>query len=179
MTTVLSITGRLLINECLLSGLRCVLALGLGQSLLAETPPVPAPVSAGHAAASIPLDQMRAMIGKQSSGDGLVVVSEPDGAMLRCTVQRLNGRLTTGGLSLVSTVDGAKGEPFRVTARTLGREHEEAVLPLLGKVAVAGQTGRFLRTGLTEEYSVSVDGVRQDFVIERRPEGTSPIRLEL
>ena len=38
------------------------------------------------------------------------------------------------------TVDGAKGEPFRVIARTLGREDAET-LPLSGKVAVAGADG--------------------------------------
>src|SRR5207244_12271717 len=87
-------------------------------------------------------------------------------------------RIATEGLWLVSTVDGARGEPFRVIARTLGREDEEA-LPLSGKVAVTGQMARFTRNGLTEEYTVSVDGVRQDFVIEYRPQGTRPVRLEL
>jgi hypothetical protein len=38
---------------------------------------------------------------------------------------------------------------------------------------------RFTRPGLIEEYSVSMDGVRQDFIIEQRPVGTGPLRLEL
>jgi hypothetical protein len=38
-----------------------------------------------------------------------------------------------------------------------------------GKVCVGGKLVRFTRPGLTEEYSVSVDGVRQDFVIESPP----------
>src|SRR3989454_7898981 len=33
--------------------------------------------------------------------------------------------------------------------------------------------------GLTEEYTVSMDGVRQDFIIEQRPVGTGPLRVEL
>ena len=37
-----------------------------------------------------------------------------------------------------------------------------------GTVSVADKLVRFTRPGLTEEYSVSVDGVRQDF-IESRP----------
>jgi hypothetical protein len=81
-------------------------------------------------------------------------------------------------LWLASAADGAKGERFRVIARTLGRESAET-LPPTGKVAVAGQMARFIRTGLTEEYTVNMDGVRQDFVIEQRPEGTGPVRLEL
>jgi len=39
-----------------------------------------------------------------------------------------------------------------------------------GKVSVDGQTVRFSRPGLTEEYSVSMDGVRQDFIIMESPE---------
>jgi hypothetical protein len=46
-------------------------------------------------------------------------------------------------------------------------------------MAVDGQTARFIRPGLTEEYSVSVDGVRQDFVVLERPEGAGHLRVEL
>ena len=60
----------------------------------------------------------------------------------------------------------------------MGRENAKA-LALSGKVEVAGQTARFVRPGLTEEYTVSVDGVRQDFVIEQRPGGTGLVRMEL
>jgi hypothetical protein len=38
---------------------------------------------------------------------------------------------------------------------------------------------RFTRPGLTEEYSVSVDGVRQDFVIAAPPVGAGDLRVEL
>jgi hypothetical protein len=38
-----------------------------------------------------------------------------------------------------------------------------------GKVSAEDKLVRFARPGLTEEYSVSVDGVRQDFVIESPP----------
>jgi len=44
---------------------------------------------------------------------------------------------------------------------------------------VAENLARFIRPGLTEEYSVSVDGVRQDFIIEQRPVGAGPLRVEL
>ena len=38
---------------------------------------------------------------------------------------------------------------------------------------------RCLRPGLAEEYSVSVDGVRQDFVLMQRPDGIGALRVEL
>ena len=46
-------------------------------------------------------------------------------------------------------------------------------------MAVDGPMARFIRAGLTEEYSVSVDGVRQDFIVEQRPEGEGQLRVEL
>jgi hypothetical protein len=118
------------------------------------------------------------MAGKQYSGGGLAVTSSPEGARLQCVFQRLNARVTRHGLWLASTADGARGEPLRVIARTLGRERAET-LPLTGDVKVMDRAVQFVRPGLTEEYHVSVDGVQQDFVIEQRPAGTGPARLEL
>jgi len=46
-------------------------------------------------------------------------------------------------------------------------------------VEVADKLARFIRPGLTEEYTVSMDGVRQDFIIEQRPVGAGPLRVEL
>ncbi len=54
-----------------------------------------------------------------------------------------------------------------------------SALPSSGSVVQAGDRVQFLRPGLLEEYSVSVDGVRQDFVIQEPPAGTGELRLEL
>ena len=48
-----------------------------------------------------------------------------------------------------------------------------------GSVSAEEKVVRFTRLGVTEEYSVSVDGVRQDFVIGERPAGTGHLRVEL
>ena len=50
-------------------------------------------------------------------------------------------------------------------------------LPRTGKVSVEDKLVRFTRPGLTEEYSVSVDGVRQDFIIESPPLNPQPSTL--
>ncbi len=153
------------------------LALGLAQNVRGQNAALPTP-PAGQATALIPIDQIGSAVSKQYSGDGLAVEFSPDGARLRCSFQKLDAQVTTEGLWLASAADGATGERFRVIARTLGRESAET-LPPTGKVAVAGQVARFIRPGLTEECSVSVAGVRQDFVIEQRPEGTGLVRLDL
>lgn len=52
-------------------------------------------------------------------------------------------------------------------------------MPAMGRVETSENVTRFLRPGLTEEYSVSVDGVRQDFIIQQRPAGEGELRVEL
>src|SRR6266568_9522652 len=52
-------------------------------------------------------------------------------------------------------------------------------LPETGTVALAGQSARFARPGLVEEYTVSMDGVRQDFVVLERPRSFAQERGEL
>ena len=133
---------------------------------------------ANQADIPIPFDQIGTMAAKQYKGDGLAITATPDGASLHCAFQRLNARVTTEGLWLASIVDGAKGEPFRVIARSLGRGEAKA-LPRTGQVAVSDQVAKFIRPRLTEEYSVGMEGVRQDFVIEQKPAGRGPMRLEL
>ncbi len=146
----------------------------------------------GHArqVAPIPMDQLGAVAGKQYQGDGLSVAATPEGARLRCVFQKLEGEATPEGLWLTSTSDAARGERFRVVARAVGRQEggrassraltssgnmresgltRTLALPAAGHVEVAGQVARFIRPGLIEEYSVSMDGVRQDFLVERPP----------
>src|SRR5204863_4053176 len=77
--------------------------------------------------------------------------------------------------------EDAQQDRFCVVARAIGRRSRGEVagadpapaaltpLAVAGAVAVETNAVRFLRPLLVEEYSVSVDGVRQDFVIEQPP----------
>jgi len=55
--------------------------------------------------------------------------------------------------------------------------HGTQTLARTGQVSVADKLVRFTRPGVTEEYSVSVDGVRQDFIIESSPLAPQPSPL--
>jgi hypothetical protein len=180
---------------------------GFAVSSLASSPP------------PIPINQLGAVAGKQYQGDGLSVRAAATGAELRCAFQRLEGEVTSAGLWLRSTADGAAGERFRVLATGVGRTDDfglrrqsaappplwpgdlgmEAVasfesgvapatagfppqskpLQFHGTISVREEHVQFHRPGVTEEYSVSVDGVRQDFLIAQPPVGTGELRLEL
>jgi hypothetical protein len=169
----------------------------------------------GAANSPIPFSEIGAKATADYQGDALVVAGTPEGALLRCGFQKLEGRATPQGLWLQSTVPG--GGRFLLVAQALSREVLDCgsplppsamagplqsgrglpqsktlsrgsprlfvatagVLPTTGGVEVADKLVRFTRPGVTEEYSVSVDGVRQDFVIPERPLGAGDLRVEL
>src|ERR1043166_2330790 len=148
--------------------------------LAALTPTVPAQ-SSNQPPEPIPISELGAKAGAQYRGDGLSVSPTPGGARLRCVFQKLDGQATTEGLWLTSTAENSNGERFRVVAikvrrATTGRP---LVLARTGVVTVTDKIARCARPGLTEEYSVSVDGVRQDFVVAQRPAGDGSLCLEL
>ena len=109
------------------------------------------------------------------SGDGLSVFTAGGAVRMRCNFQKLEGEATAGGLWILSTATPGAVERFRLVASGING----VALPVEGVVAMNNQRARFIRPGLTEEYSVSVDGVRQDFVVEERPTGSGELRLEL
>ena len=154
--------------------------------------------SATNTPSAIPWNQIGAKAGVNYQGDGLAVTPTEFGAHLHCVFQRLDGEATSEGLWLTSTVTNTVSDRFRVTAMAVGRtvaapEKQKAEsrnlrlesgeggsqvqLADTGKVSVDGQTVRWSRPGLTEEYSVSMDGVRQDFIVEQSP--LSPLLGEL
>src|SRR6266702_3842833 len=187
------VQARLFFAVALGIGLSFGLAAAAGDS--AATAPAKPPV---------PWSQIGAKAGADYQGDGLAVSPTAGGARLRCVFQRLEGEATREGLWLTSTVippSGTVNDRFRVVAadvrrltstRKLKAETVNEFQSLLtsvatrhggltrtGAVSLEGQTARFTRPGLTEEYTVSMDGLRQDFIIEQRPVGTGPLRLEL
>lgn len=105
------------------------------------------------------------------------ITSTDEGAVLRCGVHQLEGRLSSGGLKLVSTQEVGKDE-FRVLATSLGRSAMK-LLPVTGSVTASDRLAQFVRADVIEEYSVSMEGIRQDFVIGRCPTGGGRVRVAL
>lgn len=114
-------------------------------------------------------------------GTGLKVETTGAGARLQCAFQRLEGEVTPeAGLWLTSTITGQPASRFRVMAAAIGRgDGAGERLAEGGTVTVEDGLVRWVRPALVEEYSVSVDGVRQDFVIAKRPSGAGELRVEL
>ena len=146
----------------------------------AAGPPTP-PAEPG---ASIPWSQLGAKAGADYKGDGLTVTSTEMGARLHCAFQRIDGDATREGLWLTSTVTNSQQDRLRVMAAAVGRRTFSSSSPFstlekAGEIFLAGQTVRFIRPGLIEEYTVSMDGIRQDFVVCERPHGTGEMAVQL
>jgi len=129
---------------------------------------------------SIPIHQLGAAAQKQYSGDGLAITPLVGGAVLRADFQRLAGRAAPDGLWLQSTEPGAiPGGGIRVRAMALGRPDEKVALASEGAVSATTELVAWRRDGVVEEYSVSLDGIRQDFVVPIRPAGSGDLVLSL
>ena len=143
--------------------------------------------------APISLAELGAKACARYQGDGLSLLPAQEGARMCCVFQNLEGQATTEGLWLDSTADGARDGRFRLVARSVGREGGAAVhegsaatrqegrtpLTYTGTVTIANKLARFIRAGLIEEYSVSVEGIRQDFLILERPSGDGKLCIQL
>lgn len=144
----------------------------------------------------IPWNHIGLKAGADYKGDGLAVTPLVSGARLHCAFQRLNAEVSREGLWLASIVPGQPQDRFRVKALTLEREvaspstpptsvgtghrwGNDGLLPSTGRVVTDGQIVRFVRSGVVEEYSVTMDGVRQDFVVMEKPPGEGELRLRL
>lgn len=99
--------------------------------------------------------------------------------VVRCPLQKLEGELKTDGLWLRSTAAGDDGcHVFRVFADSAGRAVQTG-LEGTGNIEITGSLARWQRPGLVEEYSVSPNGVRQDFIVRHRPRGDGPLQVGL
>ena len=149
---------------------------------------------------SIPCSQPSTSAAAAYHGDGLDIVPIPQSGSvrLRCLFQRLEAEATREGLWLTSALTNGAHDRFRVTAVAIGRtasmkrggSKRESVEPSppapcssaqrlsdIGTVEATDQLVRFVRPGIIEEYSVSLDGVRQDFIVQPPPLDSQPLTL--
>lgn len=140
-------------------------------------------VPSGQAPQSIPFEQLGAEAQKQYTGDGIAIIPGENRARLLAAMQDIEGEATREGLWLRSTAEEDTAAPgrFRVQALTVGRGAGDAlkVLAPHGTVKATSEVVSFWRSGLVEEYRVSTDGVRQDFVLPQRPGGQGALRVRL
>ncbi len=122
---------------------------------------------------------------KGLSDGRLSLVETSIGVKLRCGFQQIDADVTREGIWLLSTSEDSTTDKFCIKAVEIGRSVSDSdlpssgdnqsfslSLPSTGDVVLDDGVVRFMRPGLVEEYSVSMDGVRQDFVIASKPANT-------
>ena len=147
--------------------------------LLAILQPASAQVSSNDTGSvPIPFSELGVKATADYKGDAIGITATADGAELRTGFQKLAGTVTSQGLRLSSTE--AEGGSLQLTASAVGRvAGTMQALPNKGSVASTNRAVSFTRPGIVEEYSVSADGVRQDFIIAQRPAGAGALSVEL
>ena len=127
---------------------------------------------------AIPFDQLGTEADKSGAASNTrSITPTKDGATLDAMMQDLQAEATQEGLWLTSVADEDVAAPnrFRVRAVAVGRDEAAARpflrLPSTGRVQATEAMASWVRPGLIEEYTVSTDGVRQDFVVLERPQG--------
>lgn len=131
------------------------------------------------ASRTIPAIELRTATPAQRLDDNFKVTQTEYGAQLHCESQHLTGEATPEGLWLTSTNGNTRVARFRVLAAQIGCTAAATRLSQTGNVTVVGETVRFIRPGLVEEYTVSKDGVRQDFIVLEKPVSNSHSQTEL
>ncbi|MFK7911555.1 MAG: choice-of-anchor D domain-containing protein [Akkermansiaceae bacterium] len=127
----------------------------------------------------IPFSEIGAKATQDYKGDAIGITLTEKGAHLRAGFQKLEADATTEGLWLVSTEKGDTSR-LRLRAENIGRGNNfHTKLPNVGIVSVTEKAVSYTRPGLVEKYSVSMDGVRQDFIIDEKPSGSGDLTVLL
>ena len=138
-----------------------------------------------HAQERIPFDQIGAVAQRQSGGSGISITSTATGLQLTTEFQNLTAEASADGLWLSSTrgTEIRQADRFRVLATAVGRfagePYDMVTLAPSGTVVGTDEFVAFARPELCEEYRVSANGVRQDFIIHKRPGGSGELSLHL
>lgn len=97
-------------------------------------------------------------------------------AVLAAPFQAMEALVTADGLSLRSLATGEEGQ-FQLKPVAFGKTQRVEVAR--GAVAIVGNQIHLRRHGISEIFSSSMDGIRQDFLVHQRPSGHGELHLEL
>jgi Putative Ig domain len=161
---------RLVLTVVLLSGWTCARSADIAPASHASAEGIPC----------VSLEEVSRDLTHRHQGEGLSVTVHADSVELRCNFQKLKGLVTRNGLKLSSTSMGGIADGLSMKAVSIRRNGATVTsFAAEGQVAASDNRVTYSRPGVVEEYSVSVEGVRQDFVLAERPAGDGLLQVEL
>jgi hypothetical protein len=129
-------------------------------------------------AQSIPRSQLGAEADQQAAVRGVTVTAE--GLKLSAPMQKLEAYVAPAG-AIIRSVSETEGRgDFSITPVAYGRTTRHARIPANG--AVSSRDARAVtldRGSVAERFSAGAAGIRQDFVIARKPTGNGALGLSL
>ncbi|MGA2508123.1 MAG: T9SS type A sorting domain-containing protein [Chitinispirillaceae bacterium] len=129
---------------------------------------------------SIPWNQLGAEAAKQCGGKGLAVTEMWNGYRLECRMQALQAEVTMNDAKIISTSKSKGGGSFSIRASRLGRTTSMQELPVVADwITMKDKVVKTGRSNIIEEYTTMGDGIRQDFVINNKPEGQGKVLLDI
>jgi hypothetical protein len=129
---------------------------------------------------SIPFSKLGTEATKKTGNKGLSITELWNGYRLECRMQDLQAEVTMNGTTIRSTSESEGEGEFSIRAAWIGRENAmKEITALVDFVDADDGAVRSRRGNVVEEYTVSGDGIKQDFIITSRPGGKGRLVLEL
>ncbi|MCX6984909.1 MAG: hypothetical protein NT118_09205, partial [Lentisphaerae bacterium] len=149
---------------------------------------------AGNAGKSFPFSELGQKAAEKADSSSLGIRTVAGGAEIVCKLQAIEASVTASGISIKSTSKTEGGGKFNMKVAGLGRGNNigrdgspsrpflsggfgETAPPSDKIVKVSNSCAQIIHPELAEEYTVSGDGIRQDFIVSKKPEGNGELVL--
>ncbi len=113
-----------------------------------------------------------------SSSLGIKAVD--NGAEIICKLQAIEALVTQSGISIKSISKSEGSGTFNMKVAGLGRVKDKlSPLSSDATVKVSNNCAQIVHPEIVEEFTVSGDGIRQDFIVTKKPEGNDELVLAI
>ncbi len=128
---------------------------------------------------SFPFSELGQKATEKADSNSLGIKAVDNGAEITCKLQALEASVTPSGISFKSTSATKRGT-FSMKVTGLSRaDHKISQVSSEGNVKVSKDCVQIIRSELIEEFTVSGDGIRQDFIVSKKPTGNGEFALVL
>ena len=132
-----------------------------------------------EAAAPVLTSSMQTALKKAIQQKALAIQAVPHGASIPSPAQSLTGQVDTTGMTIVSHPKNTQTSTFSIKSSTMIRgETKRISIARKGVLAISDRQVTINKGILSEILTTSSEGLRQDFVIPKRPAGTGALTLE-
>ncbi len=128
---------------------------------------------------AIPINDLGAAATKMAGGKGFEIQQTTAGYRLSCRMQSMYADVTARGVAIRSLAGKGSGT-LSLRPERLGRINSMEQLPVFAdRITRESDVVTSVRGNLSEEFTTSGDGIRQDFIIRQAPRGSGDLCIDL